>query len=807
MMKVVVVESPAKAKTINKYLGSDYTVLASYGHVRDLPAKDGSVNPDEQFSMIWQIDPNSEKHIKDIATSLKKADELLLATDQDREGEAISWHVMDILQQRSALKGKKVKRVVFNEVTQNAILDAVAHPRDLDQALIDAYLTRRALDYLVGFNLSPILWRKLPGSRSAGRVQSVALRLITEREDEIEAFDPQEYWTILADCLGSEDRHLEAKLTHLHGEKLGKFAIKDEAAAQQALAEINKHLYHVDSIEKKQVKRNPAPPFTTSTLQQEASRKLGFGASRTMRTAQQLYEGINLAGETTGLITYMRTDSVQLSQEALTGSRKYIQASYGDKYLPEKPRVFKSKVKNAQEAHEAIRPTDVSRHPRDIATFLSDDQRKLYELVWKRMVASQMTNAILDQVGINVASPDQNVIFRANGSTIAFDGFFKVYRESFDDAKKQKEDDEKMLPRFEQGEKLDLEKVTPNQHFTQPPPRYTEASLVKKLEELGIGRPSTYASIIRTLQDRDYVRLERRQFHPEDRGRIVTAFLLNFFKQYIEYDFTAGLEDQLDEVSGGKLKWTDILNKFWRKFNASVEEAKGLTITQVIDRLNEDLKVMLFPEIEPGKDPRVCLKCGEGQLSLKLGKFGAFIGCSSYPDCKYTRKLGEPSDSESAVTFEPKELGVDPKTDLKVTLRKGPYGFYFQWGEPEGKKKPKRVALPKQIDPDDANLNIALGLGALPRVVGVHPETSEEIVAAIGRFGPYLKYQGKFTSIKGDDEPTTITLERAVEVIAQAPKRKPRAKANTNTTKKKRTVAKKKAPAKKTVRKKKGVTI
>lgn len=797
MMKVVVVESPAKAKTINKYLGSDYKVLASYGHVRDLPAKDGSVNPDDKFSMLWQIDPHSEKHIKEIATSLKKADELLLATDQDREGEAISWHVLDILQQRSALKGKKVKRVVFNEVTQTAILDAIAHPRDLDQALIDAYLARRALDYLVGFNLSPVLWRKLPGSRSAGRVQSVALRLITEREDEIEAFDPQEYWTILADFEGSEARQLEARLTQLQGKKLDKFSIGDEKTAKQALSEIEKHLYHINLVEKKQVKRNPAPPFTTSTLQQEASRKLGFGASRTMRAAQQLYEGISLGGETTGLITYMRTDSVQLSQEALTGSRKYIQATFGDKYLPEKPRQFKSKVKNAQEAHEAIRPTDASQHPRDVATFLSDDQRKLYELIWKRMVASQMTNAILDQVAIDIASKDQKVVFRANGSTIAFDGFFKVYRESFDDAKKDKEDDEKMLPRVEQGEKFDLDQVTPNQHFTQPPPRYTEASLVKKLEELGIGRPSTYASIIRTLQDRDYVRLEKRQFRPEDRGRIVTAFLLNFFKQYIEYDFTASLEDQLDEVSSGKLKWTDILSDFWHKFHASVEEAKGLTITQVIDRLNEDLKVMLFPETEPGKDPRICPKCNEGQLSLKLGKFGAFIGCSNYPDCKFTRKLGEETDADAPATFEPKELGIDPKTSLSVTLRKGPYGFYFQWGEPEGKKKPKRVALPKQIDPMDATLQLALGLGALPRVVGTHPESGEEIVAAIGRFGPYLKYEGKFTSIKGDDEPTTITLDRAVEVIAQAPVRKPRAKA------KAKPVAKKKAPAKKTKSKKK----
>ncbi len=791
-MKLVIVESPAKAKTINKYLGSDYKVLASYGHVRDLPAKDGSVNPDDKFSMIWQIDPNSEKHLKEITTLAKKADELLLATDQDREGEAISWHVLDILKQRSALKDTKVKRVVFNEVTKTAILDAISNPRELDQSLVDAYLARRALDYLVGFNLSPILWRKLPGSRSAGRVQSVALRLITDREDEIEAFNPQEYWTITGQFLGQKKQQLETRLTHFQSKKLDKFAIGDDKTATQMVEEIQRHLYHVNDIKKKQVKRSPSPPFTTSTLQQEASRKLGFGASRTMRTAQQLYEGISLAGETTGLITYMRTDSVNLSNEALQSGRKYIQSSYGDKYLPDKPRTYKSKVKNAQEAHEAIRPTDVSLHPKDVATFLNVDQRKLYELIWKRMVASQMANAILDQVAIDITNKTQEITFRATGSTIAFDGFFKVYRESFDDAQAEKQDEEKMLPRVEANESLDLDKVTPNQHFTQPPPRYGEASLVKKLEELGIGRPSTYASIIRTLQDRNYVRLEKRQFHPEDRGRIVIAFLLNFFSRYVEYDFTANLEDQLDEISSGQLPWTDTLTDFWREFNKAVEQAKGLTITQVIDKLNEDLAVMLFPPTEDGKDPRECQKCKEGQLSLKLGKYGAFVGCSNYPDCNFTRKLGEQDSPDAPATFEPKIMGKDPETQLEISLRRGPYGFYFQWGEPEGKKKPKRASLPKQISSEDATLAVAIGLGALPRTVGAHPETGEDIVAAIGRFGPYLKYQGKFTSLKGDDEPVTVTLERAVEVIAQAPVKKPRAKK----------AAPKKAPAKKAAPKK-----
>jgi DNA topoisomerase-1 len=566
-MKVVIVESPAKAKTINKYLGSDYHVLASFGHVRDLPSKDGSVKPEDDFSMLWEIDARSEKHMKEITAAVKDADEVLLATDPDREGEAISWHVLEILKARKALKKASVKRVVFHEITKKAINEAIKHPRDLDADLIDAYLARRALDYLVGFTISPVLWRKLPGSRSAGRVQSVALRLITDREDEIEAFTAEEYWSILGDFLGKPNKKVKARLTHLNCKKLSKFDINNEKLATDAVGEIKKHAYSVLKIEKKQSKRNPSPPFTTSTLQQEAARKLGFGANRTMKTAQQLYEGVTLSGETTGLITYMRTDSVNLGQEALDALRVHIDKTYGKDYLPEEMRVYKTKAKNAQEAHEAIRPTEIARHPKDIAGYLNDDQLKLYELIWKRTISSQMASAILDQVSVDIGNPEKTVMFRANGSTIRFDGFLKVYQEGKDEeANEEQEEDEKILPPLVEGEALDLNLITPNQHFTQPPPRYSEASLVKKLEELGIGRPSTYASIINTLQDRGYVKLEKKQFQPEDRGRIVTAFLLNFFEKYVEYDFTANLEEQLDDISGGRLQWKKVLSDLSRRW-------------------------------------------------------------------------------------------------------------------------------------------------------------------------------------------------------------------------------------------------
>lgn len=778
-MKVVIVESPAKAKTINKYLGKDYHVLASFGHVRDLPAKDGSVNPDDEFSMLWEIDARSEKHIKEITGAVKGAEEVLLATDPDREGEAISWHVLEILKNKKVLKDVKVSRVVFHEITKKAISEAIKKPRELDKDLIDAYLARRALDYLVGFTLSPILWRKLPGSRSAGRVQSVALRLITDRENEIEAFNAEEYWSILGDFLGKPDKKVKARLTHLAGKKLNKFDINNEQLASDAVTEIKKHGYAVLKIEKKQSKRNPAPPFTTSTMQQEAARKLGFGANRTMKTAQQLYEGVNLGGETTGLITYMRTDSVNLGQEALDSLRSYIDSTYGKDYLPEEMRVYKTKAKNAQEAHEAIRPTDISRHPKDVAAYLDPTQLKLYELVWMRTIASQMASAILDQVAVDIGNSSQTVIFRANGSTIRFDGFLKVYQEGRDEEDSDEdEDNEKILPPLVEGEAVDLKNVNSTQHFTQPPARYSEASLVKKLEELGIGRPSTYASIINTLQDRGYVKLEKRQFHPEDRGRIVTAFLLNFFEKYVEYDFTAHLEEQLDDISGGRLEWKKVLDQFWTNFLKAIEEAKGLTITQVIDRLNHDLDSMLFPVREDNSDRHTCPKCNEGKLSLKLGKFGAFIGCANYPECQYTRKLSNSGDAQGEVSTEPlnetKELGTDPKTGLMVTLRKGPYGFYFQWGEGSGKDKPKRVTLPKTLQPQDATLESALDAGALPRTVGSHPATGDEIIAGVGRFGPYVKYQNRFISLKGNDDPISVSLERAVEIIDTAPEKKPK---------------------------------
>jgi len=794
-MKLVIVESPTKAKTINKYLGSDYQILASYGHVRDLPSKNGSVKPDDDFFMTWETDSNSEKHLKDIIHALKGANELFLATDPDREGEAISWHVWEVLNNRGVLKNIPVKRVVFHEITKSAVTDAINNPRELDQDLVEAYLARRALDYLVGFTLSPLLWRKLPGSRSAGRVQSVALRLITDREDEIEAFISQEYWSVLADLKNSKVQQIQTRLTHLDGQKLEKFSLANEAAAQKAVSAVKSSDYTVKQVEKKQTKRHPAPPFTTSTLQQEAFRKLGFGGSRTMRIAQQLYEGIDIGGEVTGLITYMRTDSVNIAAEALNASHHYIEAQYGKAYLPEKPRAYKTKAKNAQEAHEAIRPTDVTLDPKKLSHILQPDQFKVYSLIWKRLVASQMESALIDQVAIDFVNTSNSVSLRATGSSIAFDGFLKVYQEGRDD---EEEEEEGLLPPVNVGDAFTIKLITPQQHFTQPPPRYSEASLVKKMEELGIGRPSTYASILQTLQDRDYINIEKKQLRPKDRGRIVTAFLINFFAKYVQFDFTAELEEQLDEISGGRLKWKQVLSTFWTDFHHAVEGATGLTITQVLDRLNEDLAKMLFPVAEEGKDPRICPKCTEGQLSLKVGRYGAFVGCSNYPECSFTRQLGagDGNSANESLNTEPKELGIDPKTDLKITLRKGPYGFYLQWGEVgvKPKEKPKRITIPSRISIDEVTLETALALSALPRSIGVHPDSSKEISGSIGRFGPYIKYQDRFISLKGDDDVLTVSLDRALEIIAQAPEKKERpAKKAKTIVKKKTTKAKPKA--------------
>ncbi|SOD89773.1 type I DNA topoisomerase [Caenispirillum bisanense] len=771
-MHVVIVESPAKAKTINKYLGKDFTVLASYGHIRDLPAKDGSVRPDEDFAMDWTVEGKAERHIKDIAAAVKSADTVYLATDPDREGEAISWHVLEVLRNRKALKDKTVKRVTFNAITKGAVLDAIANPRDLDQELIEAYLARRALDYLVGFTLSPVLWRKLPGSRSAGRVQSVALRLICERESEIERFKAQEYWTVDVALKTKDDAPFSGRLTHLDGKKLDKFDLGNEASAMAAKAAIEAAQFTVAKVERKEARRHPAPPFTTSTLQQEASRKLHFSAKQTMQIAQRLYEGVDIGGETVGLITYMRTDGVQMAPEAIQSARGYIGREFGDAYLPNSPRLYKTKAKNAQEAHEAIRPTEIMRHPSTVSRTLDRDQFRLYELIWKRTVASQMESAVLDQVAVDMTDAAGKTTLRANGSVVKFDGFLKLYREDRDDS--DEDENSRLLPPLWEGDPVKRGPVKAEQHFTQPPPRYTEASLVKRMEELGIGRPSTYASILSVLQDRDYVKLDQRRFVPEDRGRIVTAFLESFFNRYVQYNFTADLENQLDDISGGRANWKDVLRQFWQDFHQAVDGTSGLRVSEVLDALDRDLGPHLFPEREDGHDPRKCPACEAGRLSLKLGKFGAFIGCSNYPECRFTRQLsdsatgGGEKDEEAGVAEGPKLLGQDPATGLDVTLRKGPYGVYVQLGEPEGKTKPKRASLPKGMEPADVTLEKALALLSLPREVGKHPETGETILAGIGRFGPYLKHGDAYKSLGRDDDVLEIGLNRAVVVLAEA---------------------------------------
>jgi DNA topoisomerase I len=771
-MDVLVVESPAKAKTIGKYLGPGYTVLASYGHVRDLPPKDGSVRPDEDFAMDWEVDAQSQKRLDAIAQAISKGGRLYLATDPDREGEAISWHVKDVLKRKKALDGVDVKRVTFNAITKQSVLDAVAHPRELDQALIDAYLARRALDYLVGFTLSPVLWRKLPGSRSAGRVQSVALRLICEREAEIEIFKSREYWTVDVIFGTAKKQMLKARLTHLDGRKLDKFDLDTRERAEQAQREIERRAFSVASIDRRQVRRNPPPPFITSTLQQEASRKLGLSAATTMRVAQKLYEGIDIGGETVGLITYMRTDGVQLAPEAVGQTRRLIESRYGKDYLPSNPRVYTSKAKNAQEAHEAIRPTDLFRAPQDVAAYLDKEQLGLYELIWKRTVASQMESAVLDQVTVDIASADKTVQLRATGSVVRFNGFLTLYDEGKDETAED-DDGNTLLPDVTPDEALERREVVPEQHFTEPPPRYSEASLVKKLEELGIGRPSTYASIIEVLQKRNYVRLDRKRFIPEDRGRIVTAFLQTYFPRYVEYDFTAHLEDELDDISGGRIDWRQVLRDFWKAFSAAVGETKELRVKEVLDKLDEELGPHFFPANDNGgKNPRECPSCSNGRLGLKLGKFGAFIGCSNYPECRFTRKLGivdADADAASGANLDkPKVLGIDPASGKEVTLRNGPYGLYVQLGEPEGKEKPKRQSLLRGMTPDDVTLEKALALLALPRELGAHPEDGQPILAGVGRFGPYVKHGAKYKTVPPDESVLDIGMNRAVALLAEA---------------------------------------
>ncbi len=771
-MNVVIVESPAKAKTINKYLGSNFKVLASYGHIRDLPSKEGSVDPEHDFAMIWDTPKESQKHIKEIVTAVKDADAIYLATDPDREGEAIAWHVLEVLKEKKALKKTPVHRVVFHEITKKAILDAVAHPREVNQELVHAYLARRALDYLVGFSLSPVLWRKLPGSRSAGRVQSVALRLIAEREGEIEKFISQEYWTIAGLFENTKKESVFAKLTILDGEKLDKFSIPNEDAAKKAKEKIEAQQFSVASIQKKQVKRSPQPAFTTSTLQQEASRKLGFTTRKTMQIAQKLYEGVEINGETMGLITYMRTDSVNIGNEALEGARKCIDATYGKTYLPDQPRFYKNKAKNAQEAHEAIRPTSFDYPPQKLDHILDKDQLKLYTLIWRRTIASQMQDALLDQVGIDITSADKKITLRATGSTIAFDGFLKVYEEGNDDAPDA--EDEKRIPPLKEGESMDAKEVKPEQHFTLPPPRFTEASLVKRLEELGIGRPSTYSSIINVLQDRDYVHMEGKAFVPDSRGRLVTTFLENYFGKYVEYNFTADMENQLDEIAEGKHKWQKTMKDFWKPFETTVTETKKLKNSDVLDVLDAALADHFFPHPEGALDPRICPKC-KSPLHLKLGRYGAFIGCTNYPECTYIQKIKSVGD-DSEVTAEPtdgeypKALGVDKATGLEITLRKGPYGFYVQLGEGDKKEKPKRASLPKGTTPQDMTLDRAETLLSLPRILGTHPETGEQVSVGIGRFGPYIKHGKGFTSLKKHDI-FSINLNEAIEVLNSTPKK------------------------------------
>jgi len=766
-MNIVVVESPAKAKTINKYLGRGYEVLASFGHVRDLPPKDGSVDPEADFRMVWEVDAKAQKRLNDIARAVKGADKLILATDPDREGEAISWHVLEVLNEKHALKGTAVERVVFNAITKQAITEAMKNPRQIDKALVDAYLARRALDYLVGFTLSPVLWRKLPGARSAGRVQSVALRLVSDRELEIEKFVAREYWSLVATLATPRGDTFEARLVGADGKKIQRLDIGSGAEAEAFKKALEAAAFLAASVEAKPARRNPPPPFTTSTLQQEASRKLGFAPAHTMRLAQRLYEGAEIDGETVGLITYMRTDGVDMDAEAVASIRKMIGKDYGTTYVPSEPRKYQTKAKNAQEAHEAIRPTDVTRSPRAVARVVESDQAKLYELIWNRAVACQMQSAELERTTVDItANVNGRVLeLRATGQVIKFDGFLKLYREDQDDASGEDDDESRRLPEINQGERLEKRAIAADQHFTEPPPRYSEASLVKRMEELGIGRPSTYASILQVLKDRGYVRLDKKRLLPEDKGRVLVAFLESFFSRYVEYGFTADLEEQLDRISNNEIAWRDLLRDFWREFTAAVGEIKDLKIGQVIDTLDEMLAPHLFPPNADGTDPRKCPNCEGGRLNLKLGRFGGFIGCTNYPECRYTRQLSVSADGTPNGM---KKLGTDPATGLEVTVRSGRFGPYLQLGEQvEGGEKPKRAGIPKGVAPDEIDLNRAIALLSLPREVGKHPETGEPIKAGIGRFGPYVQHQKTYANLETGDDVLTIGLNRAVTLIAE----------------------------------------
>jgi DNA topoisomerase-1 len=783
-MNVVIVESAAKAKAINKYLGSGFKVIASYGHVRDLPSKDGSVEPDNDFAMHWSSDDDrSRKVMREIAEAVRKADKLILATDPDREGEAISWHILELLTEKKAIKkGTPVERVTFNAVTKQSVLDAMKAPRQIDAPLVEAYLARRALDYLVGFTLSPVLWRKLPGARSAGRVQSVALRIVCDRELEIEKFRTQEYWTIVARLATQKREDFEARLQSIAGQRLDRLSIENETSAGAIKAAVEGRDFTVKSVEKQARKRNPYAPFSTSTLQMDASRKLGFSAKQTMNVAQRLYEGIDLDGETVGLITYMRTDGVTIIPEAVAEIRRQIESDLGKRYVAPFIREYKAKAKNAQEAHEAIRPTDVRRRPQDVAKFLDRDQARLYDLIWKRSVASQMASADVEQTtaDIDVTGRDGKAYgFRATGSVIQFDGFLKLYEEGRDDRqraidkgkedKSGEDDDSRRLPPLAAGDKLRESGIETNQHFTQPPPRFTESSLVKRMEELGIGRPSTYASTLATLVERDYVRMDKKQLIPEDKGRLVTAFLESFFIRYVEYDFTASLDEQLDLISDHKLAWKDVLRDFWNDFMGSVNETKELKVSDVLEALNELLGPHIFPDKGDGSNPRACPKCGTGQLSLKIsGKNGAFVGCGNYPECRYTRQLTQSGDGGDGGMVDGKVLGIDPASGEEVTLRNGRFGTYLQLGEAKSKDdKPKRSSLPKGVDPSSVDLAYAIKLLSLPREIGQHPETGETILAGLGRYGPYVQHGKAYANVESIEDVFTIGLNRAVTVLAE----------------------------------------
>ena len=778
-MNLVIVESPAKAKTINKYLGKDYLVLASYGHIRDLPSKNGSVDPDNKFQMEWEIDSFSKKYLKEITNAAEDSDKIILATDPDREGEAIAWHVKEVLDKKKLLKGKHLERVVFNEITKKAILDAIKNPREIHLPLVEAYLARRALDYLVGFNISPILWTKLPGSKSAGRVQSVALKLITEREKEIELFNPEEYWTLTSDFTNKDNKNILSKLSLFNGEKIEKFSFKNKEEIQKAIDVINKTKFKIADVNTKLFRRNPLAPFTTSTLQQTASGRFGFGASRTMQIAQRLYQGIDIEGETTGLITYMRTDGTNISKEAIDDFRKFITNDYGDKYLPESPNSYAGKkAKNAQEAHEAIRPTDVRRKPSDIKKYVNADQLKLYELIWSRALSSQMTPAEFDRNTIIISSNDNKINFRASGSVIKFDGFLKIYQvqETDDDAKN-------ILPDVKVGEEINILKLNDEQHFTDPPPRYSEASLVKKMEELGIGRPSTYASIISVLSTRNYVELINKRFNPTDRGKLISAFLEKLFSKYVDYNFTADLENQLDEITSGKIEWVQVLNNFWKDFYENVGKVKEKRTREVLDLLNESLGALIFERDDKDAIDRKCKLCSSGELSLKNSfRGGAFIGCSNYPECKFTRPLSKAKAAAQYNLAEPKLLGQN-ENGKDIYLKNGRFGPYLQYEKEKeelevkkkrGRKKKtenehlKNVSIPKGVDIDSIDLNKAKYLCSLPKILGQHPENKQDITLNSGRFGPYLKCENKSARLENVEDLFSIGINRAITLIADA---------------------------------------